>query len=185
MASEIDAASPDAGPAEVPDTASDEDTAPPDPDPDPDPLQCPAFDGCGDDEPNDGLEVSVWLNQDALGCARFDFDDWRLVRQDIACGGDEDIYLLDYVPCEESSFKLTITLETQGQCAGAVLELVDGPHRCADENVRCTTSETGEEIVIIVESTNNPSPRENVYFAVRPLDPDDGVEYVLKTSVER
>ena len=165
-----------------PDDRPGETDDPDDPTPAP---ECPVFQECGADEPNDERSEATWLSRETLGCAGFGLEQWRETRSDEACVGDADYYRLEYVACEESSFKLTVTLEPEGDCPGGILELVDGPFSCRDDNVRCTERDERSEITIIVAPREFPQPVETVVFSVRPADPELGVEYTLYASTGR
>lgn len=144
---------------------------------------CPPIDAskCGGDHE----AFPVYLDISPAGCPYRGFDALDEIVSDEVCGGDTDEYALELVACEEVTYTVSITVEARNQCPSVIVELVGGPFRCDMENVVCEVQDQRESITITVPPQRSPQPVETVRFTVRPSDPEQGIEYVMRARVSR
>ncbi len=147
---------------------------------------CPTIATCGAAEPNDTEDTAFYLSDFAEGCGRFGLEEWAVIHQDSVCAGDVDQFIIEYVACERSSYRLAISLTTPDTCTiGGDLRIEEGLYDCSNQNVRCETVDGAERITIIVRNQPDPQPVESIRFAVRPGLALGGVDYILRATITR
>ncbi len=145
---------------------------------------CEEVDDCGDAEPNQAPR-DILLTEFPKGCAQYDLETWSHIHNDLACSGDVDDFTIEFIRCENQTFKLTATLESTDRCSGstAKLELFDAPFDCSDESVRCEEVAEGYRITALIGSKDYPRPIETV--TLRVTGGRLGARYRLTTSISQ
>ena len=150
------------------------------------PLDCPVVASCGADEPNDSEDDAIYLTRFAQGCSGFRFEEWSSLYQDSVCDGDVDQFILEYEACDEGSFKVTVSLTTPDTClGGGDLQIAESLYDCWDENVRCEVEDGVQRIIAIIPPSPQPNPVAQMRFAVRQGLAADGVDYILRATIDR
>ena len=122
----------------------------------------------------------------AQGCATFRFEPWAALHQDKLCVGDVDQFIVDYVACDEGSFRLTVSLTVPGECpAPGALQIAQGLYDCGDSNVRCEVEDGVHRIVVIIGPQPRPQPVEEMRFAVSSGLEGEGADYILRATINR
>lgn len=147
---------------------------------------CPSVQSCGEQEPNDTEDDAIYLTRFAEGCGGFSFEEWAVIHQDSLCAGDVDHFVIEYVPCERGAYLLTVSLTAPDTCAdGGELRIAEGLYDCSDDDVRCESVNGVQRITILVDDGPGAHAVEKIRFAVSPGAAPDGLQYILRATIDR